>query len=210
MHSIVFAPTAFCAPNVLALSRAAAMRRTPAAARGGPVMRAKKPRQGNGKSKPKPSSLSPEQKAGLRDVARNFGVDPPKPGADLDRRFTSKARPPPASSPSSTPPSQSLYQMLAGAVGTRTLDAVEGATYYVLAAILVSFLSIGVAIAAQASYKASGGEAPPALTAFSDAAVQGFTPLLGLLVALSSLLGIYKQSQLNSGAAQYDETRPPR
>lgn len=149
------------------------------------------------------SRLPKDKRQEIEKVAAEFGIKPARPGEDLDKRFTS------TSPTKNDAPPKTLYQVLADAVGVDVLDRLESVMYVALGALLLAFLSTGLAIASEAFFKASQASIPPALDAFAVSAEKWFTPLLFVFIALSSILGIYKQSQLNSGAAQYDETNPP-
>lgn len=149
------------------------------------------------------SRLPKEKRAKFKQFASEYGLDVPRPGQELDRQYTSKDRKEKA-------PSKTLYQMLADTFGVSTLDSIEGAVYLLLGILLLGFISSGLLIASEAFFKASKQDIPPSLDVIAIAAEHWFTPALFLFLGLSSVFGIYKQSQLNSGVAQYDEdTSPP-
>lgn len=159
----------------------------------------RKPRRKS--SRPKgpqgPERLSKEQQAKIEGIASTYGVRPPRPGDSQDRQYT-------ASKPASEAPPPSLYQRLAAAVGVETLDSAERVVYVALGLLLAAFLGAGLAISAEAFLKASGREVPEGVDAFVTAVEGGFTPIVLVFLALSSLLGVYKQSQLSSGATSYE------
>lgn len=166
---------------------------------GAVTMSNKKARKGDGRK----SRLPKEKRDKFKQLASEYGLDAPRPGEDLDRQYTSKDRP-------EKTPSKTLYQMLAANFGVSTLDTIEGAVYVLLGTLLLAFISTGLLIASEAFFKASQQEIPPTLDAIAITAEHWFTPVLFLFIGLSSVFGIYKQSQLNSGAAQYEEdTSPP-
>lgn len=146
--------------------------------------------------------LSNEKRGELEKVAAEFGIKPPRPGEELDRQFTSSSN-----SEKDEPEFKTVYQFLAEIVGVKTLDTIEFVTYVVLGGMLFAFLATGLAFASEAFFKASQSEVPSSLDNFVTAAEKWFTPLLLSFIALSSVLGLYKQSQLNSGTTQYDESK---
>lgn len=150
------------------------------------------------------SKLPPEERAKFDEVAKQYGIEVPRAGSGLDRRYTSSSKDKDAE------PEVTLYRMLANTLGVSTLDKLETATYAVLGFLLFAFLGTGLAIASEAFFAASKRDIPPALDSIAVIGVHWFTPLLFTFIIISSMLGLYKQSQLNSGAAQYDETKPPR
>lgn len=158
-----------------------------------------------GKRKPgrkKSSSISrlpPEKRARIDEIASDFGLKPEKPTSSLDRQFNERR--------TDDEPPPTLYQRLAGTFGVATLDAVEGVVFVILAGLLITFLGSGIAISVEAFFKATGKPVPDNLDDLAVAAEKWFTPSVGVFLVLSSIYGFYKQSQLNSGAAQYDEKR---
>lgn len=146
------------------------------------------------------SKLPKEKRAQLDQIAANAGMEVPRVGAELDRQFTSKDR-------ADDSPPLTVYQRLADVFGVATLDTIEGGVFFLLGGLLLSFLGSGLLIASEAFFKASKTEISPGLDAVVVSAEQWFTPLLFAFLAVSSLYGLYKQSQLNSGIAQYDEDR---
>lgn len=148
------------------------------------------------------SRLPPEERAKIDDIANQYGVEVPRAGSGLDRQYTSSSK------GKDTAPEVTLYQMLANTFGVSTLDNLETATYVLLGLLLFAFLGTGLAIASEAFFAASKVDIPPTLDSVAVVGARFFTPLLVVFIVLSSMLGLYKQSQLNSGAAQYDETKP--
>lgn len=149
------------------------------------------------------SRLPPEKRAKLDEIAQQYGVQVPRKGSDLDRQYTSTSR------EKDPGPEPTLYRMLASSVGVSTLDKLETAVYILLGFLLFAFLGTGLAIASEAFFAASKADIPSALDSIAVTGAQLFTPMLIIFLVLSSMLGLYKQSQLNSGAAQYDETKTP-
>lgn len=146
------------------------------------------------------SRLPPEEQAKFDQVAEKYGIKVPKEGSDLDRQYTSPSK------ESDEPKGKTFYILLAEIFGTSTLDTVESATYVVLGCLLIAFIGTGLAIASEAFFMASKAQIPPVLDSIALAGEKYFTPMLFLFLILSSILGLYKQSQLNSGVAQYDES----
>lgn len=151
------------------------------------------------------SNLSREQQQRLQKIAEGFGVQPPRAGDLLDEKFTStESR---AADARQREAEKAPYLGLVRLVGQRNLESIEMGTYVLLAILLFTFLSTGLAIASEAFYKSLQSDVPPALSSFVDTFEGSFTPLLFLFIGISSALGLYKQAQLNAGAAQYDETK---
>lgn len=151
------------------------------------------------------TGFSKEQKESLKQISERYGVKPLRAGDNLDRKFTSeKSREDDAKQQEKE---QAFYRGLVDIFGQPTLDKIETAVYFILGALLLGFIGSGLAIASEAFFKASQKEIPPALDSFAVAVEQYFTPLLVVFLILSSILGVYKQAQLNAGAAQYDESK---
>lgn len=87
------------------------------------------------------------------------------------------------------------------------LDAAESVVYVALAGLLFAFIASGIAISSEAFLKASGRDVSEEFDAVVKLIERGFTPLTIVFLALSSLLGIYKQSQLSSGATSYENLK---
>ncbi len=145
-----------------------------------------------------PSPTPPERKAELAKIAREFGVLPAQPGQDLDKKY---------SEPNSETAAKesTLYLALAGLIGVDTLATLEVGTYFVLGGLLTALITLGLAISSAAFYKAVEKPVPDVLDSFLNNAEPLFTPTVVLFLILSSILGIYKQSQLNSGVTGYDD-----
>ncbi|PXF48535.1 hypothetical protein BWQ96_01704 [Gracilariopsis chorda] len=143
------------------------------------------------------SRLSKEEKARIDKIAERYGVQPPKPGDQLDRKYT-KVKP---------EEPKTMYQSLAGAVGVETLNLVEQGLYVALGGLLTFLITCGLLISSEAFYKATGKDIPESLDAFTSMVQGYFTPALVIFLVLSSVLGIYKQSQLESGASSYSSLR---
>lgn len=159
-------------------------------------MRKSRPRTG-----PKgPGPLSEDKEARLRQLASRRGVQPPTPGDQLDRKYNITI-PTPTSSP------QTLYQFLVTVFGTPTLDMFERGLYVVLGAMLLAFVAGGLAISSEAFFKASGKPVPQQLDDVLGQVQAVFTPVGLVFLALSSVLGVFKRSQLNSGVTAYSELR---
>ena len=122
----------------------------------------------------------------------------PRPGDDLDRKFNSTSSVDPDNQP---PPS--AYQRLAGAFGVEALNAAERVLVVALGTMLIAFLASGLAISSEAFFKASGKEIPDNVEAILLSLEQAFTPTIVIFLALSSVFGLYKQSQLSYGASSY-------
>lgn len=150
-----------------------------------------------GKKQPRsPQQLPPEKRARLAKIAAEFGVEAPKPGSQFDKKYNT---------PEANEQDTTLYQTLAGSVGQENLDTAEKAVYYILAGLLSFVIAVGLAFSTEAFYKATGKEIPAQLDA-AVAVVEGlFTPALIAFFAFSSVLGLYKQSELTSGATSYSE-----
>lgn len=145
----------------------------------------------------KPSSQpSPEQRAKLEEIARGFGVQVERAEDVLDDEAKAGIK-----------ERRTFYSAAEKAVGVGTLEVFERTLIGSIVAMLAAFLSVGLAIGVTAFFKASGSDAPSALSSFVDAAEPSFTPIFVVFLVLSSTLGIYKQSQLNSGATAYDARR---
>ncbi|CAN8064241.1 unnamed protein product [Agarophyton chilense] len=143
------------------------------------------------------SRLSKEEKANLDRIAEEYGIRPPRPGDQLDRKYTQKK-----------PTEQkTLYQSLAGAFGVPTLNAIEQGLYVVLGGLLFFLLTTGLAISSEAFFKASGKPIPDSLDAFATNVQNLFSPALLSFLVLSSLFGIFKQSQLESGTSSYSSLK---
>lgn len=154
-------------------------------------------RKAKRKAGPKgPSRLPKESEDRIEQLAGKYGIRPPKPGDQLDQKFNS-----PSSDDDQPPPT--AYQRLAGAVGIETLDAAERVVVIALGVLLTVFLVIGLGISSEAFFKASGKEVPENIDAFLLSLEQAFTPTVIVFLALSSVFGLYKQSQLSSGATSY-------
>lgn len=154
------------------------------------------------------SGFSKEQNDRLKKVAEKFGVNAPKAGDRLDRQFTSaESREEDAKQ---LEQEQALYKGIVKLFGQSTLDKLETATYFVLSALLIGFLGSGLAIGVEAFFKSTQKEIPQTLENVVLTVEQAFTPLLIVFLIVSSILGLYKQAQLNAGAAQYDESKGNR
>lgn len=171
-----------------------------------PTARSKTPRpylcmkKGGGSKKKKPnaiSRLSNEEKARIDQIAERYGVQLPKPGDQLDRKYT-KAQP---------EEPKTLYQSLASAVGVEALNFVEQGVYITLGALLTFLITCGLSISSEAFFKATGKDIPESLESLASIIQGFFTPALVIFLLLSSALGIYKQSQLESGASSYSSLR---
>lgn len=152
-------------------------------------------------SKKKPRSsrrLPPEKKARLEQIAKDFGVVPPKPGSQLDDKY---AR---SSAEEGEPPN--LYESLVSLLGVSTLESMEKALYVVLGGLLTSVIGGGLVISSEAFFKASGRAIPEGLDVFASSTEKLLSPALVAFLVLSSVLGIFKQSQLSSGVATYSES----
>lgn len=159
-------------------------------------MRKSRPRTG-----PKgPGPLSEEKEARLREIASRRGVKPPTPGDRLDRKYNVTV-PTPTSSP------QTLYQFLVTVFGTPKLEVFERGLYILLGGVLLVFIVGGLAISSEAFLKASGKPVPDQLDDVLSSVQVVFTPIGLAFLALSSVLGVYKRSQLNSGVTAYSELR---
>ncbi|CDF38853.1 unnamed protein product [Chondrus crispus] len=155
-------------------------------------------RKGKRKPGPKKSQLSKESEERIEGLASKYGIRAPRPGDDLDRKFNSTS----SSDPENQPP-PSAYQRLAGAFGVEALNAAERVLVVALGTMLIAFLASGLAISSEAFFKASGKEIPDNVEAVLLSLEQAFTPTLLIFLALSSVFGLYKQSQLSSGASSY-------
>lgn len=158
-------------------------------------MRKSRPRKG-----PKgPDRISPAQKQRIKQIATKYGVRVPQPGDLLDAKFNAP------SSANDAPLSPSFYQFLASKLGIPALDSAERALYVLLAVLLLTFLGSGLVISAQAFFKATGNGLSEQLDPAVATVEALFTPVGLVFLLLSSLLGLYKQSQLNSGATAYTQ-----
>lgn len=148
------------------------------------------------KKKPPPSRLTREQKARFVEIASEYGVEAPKPGSQLDRKYNQDTK---------EEPTRTLYQSLAASIGVSTLEALEKGLYVTLGSLLLFIIGGGLAISSEAFFKASGKPVPEGFDVFATWIGGTFTPVLLLFLVLSSILGLYKQSQLSSGASSYTE-----
>ena len=154
----------------------------------------------NSGKKRKPSAaskLSSESKARIDEKAQAIGIRKPAPGDQMDRKYNAPGK--------AAGPQPTFYQMLAGVFGVETLEKFEKILYVVLSAGLGFFLVGGLAISSEAFFKASGSDIPEGLDPLITNLQQLFTPSLFIFLALSSFLGLYKQSQLSSGVTSYTE-----
>lgn len=147
---------------------------------------------------PKRNRLSKESEQRIESLASKYGIRAPRPGDDLDRKFNT-------SSSFDTDAAEPLtaYQRLVRIFGVEALDAVEGVVVVALGIILVVFLTSGIAISSEAFFKASGKEIPDYIEATLLNLEKAFTPTVLVFLGLSSMFGLYKQSQLSSGATSY-------
>ena len=100
---------------------------------------------------------------------------------------------------------KTLYTILAGMLGVQRLQRIETALGYMLTLLIVAFLGLGVGVGIEAFFKATGKEFPENVDRWISSAEPFFTPLLVTFLALSSVYGLYKQSQLSSGVTAYAE-----
>ena len=151
-----------------------------------------------------PSPTPPEKRARLQEIAQKYGVKPHRAGESLDKKYNTKA------AEDNESGGGGIYLALVNLLGTSTLDTLEVGLIAVLAGLLGAFLLLGIGISSEAFFKATGGTMPPSFAAALDHAEPLFTPVLFVFLALSSLFGLYKQSQLKSGATGYVERRGTR
>lgn len=162
------------------------------------MARRKSFRTGGGQKTSGPSATPPEKKAEIEQIAKVFGILPTQPGQDLDQQYNTEDAADSASG-------ASLYTALASAVGTDTLDTIEVGTIWTLGGLLAAFIALGLGISSAAYYTAASKPIPAGLDSFLNSVEPLFTPLLVAFLVLSSIFGLYKQSQLNSGATGYDD-----
>lgn len=157
-------------------------------------------RKAKHKAKPPkgPSRLPKGTEDRIEKLAGKYGIRAPKPGDEHDQKYSAPSS---SSSDDLSPPT--AYQRLAGAVGIETLNAAERVVVVTLGILLVIFLASGLGISSEAFFKASGKEVPDNLDALLVRLEQVFTPAGIVFLALSSVFGLYKQSQLSSGATSY-------
>lgn len=155
-------------------------------------------RKAKRKPGPKGAQLPKESEDRIESLASKYGIRPPQPGDQLDQKFNT-----PSSTANDKQPSPSAYQRLAATFGVETLDAAERVLVIALGVMLVAFLVSGIAISSEAFFKASGKEVPENFDALLVTLEQAFTPTVLIFLALSSVFGLYKQSQLSSGATSY-------
>ena len=150
-----------------------------------------------GKSKKRPSDqLSPEKRARLRKIASDFGVEVPKPGSRFDEKYNN---------PAAGKEAPTAYQMLVGALGKETLDALEKIVFVSLASLLLFMVGGGLIFATEAYYTSTGQGIPEQLDKVALSVESLFVPAILAFFALSSMLGLYKQSELTSGVTAYSE-----
>jgi len=145
-----------------------------------------------------PSRTPRDKRAQIQKIAKEYGIEPPKVGQDLDEKYS-------AGSAQSSSESSTVYQKLAGAFSVEALEVAEKVVYVVLSIMLVLFIGSGLGISSEAFFKASGKEVPENIDMFLTNLEQLFTPTIVIFLALSSMLGLFKQSQLSSGATTYTE-----
>eukprot|EP00171_Calliarthron_tuberculosum_P012199 IDg12199t1 len=146
-----------------------------------------------------PSPPTPERRAQLEEVAKGFGVEAPR----LEDQLDENAR---ASSGRGVS-ERTLYMSMESAVGRTALETFERALIALIGTLLAAFLSLGLAISSAAFFKATGSDIPGGLNSFIDSGEPLFTPIFVVFLVLSSTLGLYKQSQLNSGGTGYEGKR---
>lgn len=155
-------------------------------------------KRGSSRNQPEPRGPSRKNRAELDEIAKKFGVEAPKPGRQMDIKYNPE---------SSTGEAQqkTLYLMLVDMLGVNTLQVLEKLLGITLATLMAAFLSLGTGIAVEAFFKATGRAFPEKMDDLLSSAEPAFTPIFILFLALSSIFGLYKQSQLNSGITGYSE-----
>jgi hypothetical protein len=160
----------------------------------GPARRSTKPRG--------PGPLSDESSAAIEKTAAGFGLYKARAGQALDDKYNSGK----SSTKEPLPFTPPGYKDLVAFAGLRNLEAAEKVVFVLLVAVFSGFLSIGLAISSLAFFKATAAEPPAGFENFVSDTLQGFfTPSLLAFFGLSTVYGLYKQAQLNSGATSYAE-----
>lgn len=134
----------------------------------------------------------------MREIAKEYGIAPPEVGQSMDEQYNSPA------TKNNTQPI-TVYQRLAATFGVDTLERAEQTVYVVLFILLILFLAGGLAISSEAFFKASGKDVPDNIDDLLLNVESLFTPTIIMFLTLSSLFGLFKQSQLSSGATSYVE-----
>jgi hypothetical protein len=154
-------------------------------------------------SKPRgPSRLSEDAKAAIEKTAGGFGLSKARPGQAFDEKYNAGKES--GSSPRPfTPPG---YKDLVTLVGARNLEVAETGVFWLLVMVFSAFLLSGLAMSSLAYFKATSTEPPPGFEEFISSKVEGlFSPSLIVFFALSTIYGLYKQAQLNSGVTSFTE-----
>lgn len=133
-------------------------------------------------------------------ILQKAGIKKPRSIDNIDKEYTSgkgnwneKALP-------------TVYKTLDSILGRRVLEGLEKGMLGTMCILISVFLGVGVAVSYQAFLKASNKPVPEALDHFlTNNFEQTFTPSLLVFLGLSVVYGLYKQSQLRSGATNYDE-----
>lgn len=155
-------------------------------------------RRKGAQKRPGPSRTPAEKRARMEEIARGYGVAKPRVAEGMDAKYNKPAK-------SDDAPSPTVYQTLARVFGVEALDKAERIVLVALGVFLVAFLAGGIAISSEAFFKATGKDISDSLDATLANVEQVFTPALVVFLSLSSLFGLYKQSQLTSGATAYVE-----
>lgn len=161
------------------------------------VMRKSRSKSRKGPKGPGRLSSSSEDK--LKQLAGRYGISQSKPGDVLDRKFTE--------SKSSSTYQKSFYESLVETFGASFLDSAERALYLILGVLLIAFLSGGIAISSEAFFKATGKEVSEGMSTTLEYIEKAFTPIGVVFLVFSSMLGLYKQAQLTSGATSFERIK---